>query len=151
MKPWLRNSLVLTSLILGAAILLSLAGTCQAKPTDAELARATAKVVRVGWGWLHAEGIKVTELRPEGRDYRAHLSYTIVVDRDPAELSDQERERFRTFLPRCAREPLAKGLRCVYDEETLFTATNYGWLPRDVVEYRPDLMPLVGAGSPAPE
>lgn len=107
------------------------------------------RAVSLGWGWLHAETTQVSSWAHAGNDITVALVYTVVVDKDAADLKQEEKDRFAQFLPMCASVPLQQGSRCQVTETMQFTQTpEFGLMPAVFVAHRPEMLPAI-AGNPA--
>lgn len=113
-------------------------------PDDALLARRMNAAINLGWGWLHAEDVRVVAQEKRGGNYAVTFSYSVVIDKDENELSLEERERFRQFLPMCSHLPIARGTACPLRETMLFADTKeYGWMPELFIQYRPEMLQAI--------
>jgi len=113
-------------------------------PDDALLARRMNAAINLGWGWLHAEDVRVVGREKSGGKYAVTFSYSVVIDKNEDELPQEEQERFRQFLPMCSYLPIARGISCPLRETMFFADTKeYGWMPELFIQYRPELLQAI--------
>ncbi len=118
-------------------------------PEEKLAAQRLSTAIALGWGWLHAEDVAVLSMRPVGRNVAVTFAYTVVINKDKADLSPDEIERFFTFMPMCGEAALVKNGHCSMEETLEYTHTEeYGWMPRVFVDFRPEMLPLIqGVGA----
>ncbi|MDL2272914.1 hypothetical protein LJC23_07800 [Desulfovibrio sp. OttesenSCG-928-I05] len=125
-------------------------------PEEALAAERFASSIALGWGWLHAEDVSVQSMQRatsragsnSGRDVAVTFSYTIVVDRDKSELPAAEIDRYYKYLPMCGDAALTPGGRCAMEETMDYTlTTEFGWMPKAFVDFRPELLPFIQRGA----
>jgi len=119
------------------------AAGCSLPPDAQDLRGRLAAVVRMGWSGLHIEAVEILDCVEAGRDWKVELSYTVRLKQDADALPREERDRIARHLPLCAPLLQREGDCCAMRESVVVTRSAYGWMPRDLVAGRPDLLPRI--------
>ena len=130
--------------VLGLSLSLLLSA-CSVPPDAQELQQHLAATVRIGWSGLHIESVKILDRVEAGKDWKVDASYSVRLIRDKDALPQEEQERIARHLPMCDAVLVRKGDRCSMRESVMFTRSAYGWMPKELVAGRPDLLPRVAA------
>ena len=132
--------------------LIPLLFACAVPPDAQELQQHLAATVRIGWSGLQIESVKILDRVEAGRDWKVDAAYSVRLMRDKEALPQEEQERIARHLPMCDAVLVRKGDHCSMRESVMFTRSAYGWMPKDLVAGRPDLLPRVAEeGKRSPE
>lgn|GEM_PF-3884199 len=128
----------------GLALLLCLLlSACSVPPDEQELKQHLAATVQMGWNGLRIESVAILTCVEAGKDWKVDTSYGVRLTDDKDTLTQEEQERIARHLPMCDSILIHKDDHCTMRESVIFTQSAYGWMPRDLVASRPDLLPRV--------
>ena len=116
---------------------------CSIPPDAQELKRHLTATVQIGWSGLKIESVAILDRVEAGKDWRVDASYSVRLTDDKQALPQEEQERIARFLPMCDSVLNHKGDHCAMREEVIFTRSAHGWMPRELVAGRPDLLSRV--------
>jgi hypothetical protein len=135
------------ALALALCLLLS---ACSAPPDARELKQRLAATVQIGWSALRMERVEILDRVEAGKDWKVDASYSVRLTADKSTLPQEEQERILRYLSMCAQVLVHKDDRCTMRESVIFTRSPYGWMPRELVAGRPDLLPRIADHRPNP-
>jgi hypothetical protein len=124
-----------------------LLSACSAPPDAQELKGRLAATVQMGWSGLRIESVEILDRVEAGKEWKVDASYSVRLTDDKHTLPQEERERIVRHLPLCDSILIRKDDRCAMRESVLFTRSDYGWMPKDLVAGRPDLLPRIAEES----
>ena len=116
---------------------------CALPPDAQELKRHLAATVQMGWTGLSIESVAILNRVEAGKDWKVDTSYSVRLTKDKNALSQEEQARIARHLPMCDSVLTHKGDHCAMRESVVFTHSVYGWMPKDLVVGRPDLLPRI--------
>ena len=126
-----------------ALALCLLPAACSLPPDAQELKQRLAATVQTGWSGLSIESVEILERTEAGKDWAVDVSYRVRLMEDRQALPTEEQERIARYLPMCDAVLKRKGDHCALRENVIFTLSAYGWMPKDLVAGRPDLLPRI--------
>jgi hypothetical protein len=116
---------------------------CSLPPDAQELRGRLAATVQMGWSGLRIEAVEILERVEAGRDWKVVLSYRARLTQDAGALPQEEQERILRHLSLCVPVLQRAGDHCALRESVIFTRSAYGWMPKELVAGRPDLLPHI--------
>ena len=120
-----------------------LLSACAVPPDAQELKQHLAATVQMGWSGLSIESVAILDRVEAGKDWKVDTSYSVRLTEDKHALPQEEQERITRHLPMCDAVLVHKGDHCAMRERVIFTHSAYGWMPKDLVAGRPDLLPRI--------
>jgi hypothetical protein len=135
------------AMALALALLLS---ACSALPDAQELKQRLAATVQIGWSGLRMESVEILDRVEAGKDWKVNATYSVRLTADKSALPQEEQERILRYLSMCAPVLVHKDDRCTMRESVMFTRSPYGWMPKELVVGRPDLLPRIAGHRPGP-
>ena len=129
----------------GLALSLCLFCACSVAPDALELKQHLAATVQLGWSGLKIEAVEILDCVEAGKDWKVDASYRVRLTNDRHALPPEEQERIARYLPMCDAVLNRTGDHCALRESVTFTRSAYGWMPRELVVGKPDLLPRIAA------
>ena len=127
----------------GLALSLCLLCACSVAPDARELKQRLAATVQLGWSGLKIEAVEILDCVEAGKDWKVDASYRVRLTNDRNTLPPEEQERIVRYLPMCDSVLNRMGDQCTLRESVIFTHSAYGWMPRELVLGKPDLLPRI--------
>jgi len=135
---------ITSSYIAGFALSLCLLlPACALPPETQELQRHLAATVQMGWSGLIIDSVAILNRVEAGKDWNVDTSYRVRLTKDKDTLPREEQERITRHLPMCDSILIRQGDHCTLRESVIFTRSAYGWMPKDLVAGKPDLLPRI--------
>jgi len=140
-----------------ALALCLLLSACSVPPETQELRRHLTATVQMGWSGLAIDSVAILNRVEAGKDWNVDASYRVSLTQEKDTLPQEEQERIKRHLPMCDSILVHLGDHCTLRESVIFSRSAYGWMPKDLVAGRPDLLPRIAgegkrvdAGTAAP-
>jgi len=120
---------------------------CSVPPDAQDLQRHLAVIVQMDWSGLHVDSVSVLNCTPADKDWQVDASYKMRLTADKDALPQEEQERIARYLSMCDSVLVHKSDHCSMRKSMVVTHTPYGWMPRELVASRPDLLPRIAEES----
>lgn len=139
----IKRAAGLCLLALGMAVL-SGCSLFEKKPDEAIFIQRLESLVNIGWDSVRIANPKVVWTEKTRFGYQVAFAYQVVFTQNENQISPEEVERIRHFLPSCVDVPIQANNQCAVEETLLFVETdNFGWMPENVVRFSPHLLPIL--------